>query len=101
VKIKVEQSGGFAGISSSNEVDSGELPPSIKGTVRELLDKRRLPPTKDPGRRKVVADCIIYKIIIRNGKEDRVFEFNEREMESSIKSLINYIQKNSQKACEI
>ena len=35
--IKIEQSGGFAGISSSNEMDSGELPRSLEAMIRPLV----------------------------------------------------------------
>ena len=43
MKIKLEQSGGFAGISSTSEQDIHKLPPSIQKTVRDLMDGKQLP----------------------------------------------------------
>ena len=74
LKIKVERSGGFSGISSSTEMDVDKLPSSIEGTVRELLDKRKLPSMKNPERRKGAADYINYKITIQNGNKNHVIK---------------------------
>jgi hypothetical protein len=97
VKIKVERSGGFAGIPSSIEMDSDKLPSSIIGKVRELLDNRKLPSLKNPGRHKSAADYLNYKITIQNGKKNHVIECSELEMDDNVKSLVNYLQKNSKK----
>ena len=40
MKIKLERSGGFAGIPSSNEVNSDELPPKLLNIIREYLDEK-------------------------------------------------------------
>lgn len=97
MKIKVERSGGFAGISSSNEMDTNKLPRSLEDKVKELLGKKQLPFAKALTRPKGAADYLNYKITIRNGKEDHVIECNDLEMDSSMKSLVSYIQKNSKK----
>jgi hypothetical protein len=96
VKIKVERSGGFAGISSSNEIDAEELPLSLEGTLQKLLDKKKVPMSKNFKRSKGAADYLNYKITIRDGKKDHVTECNELEMDNSLKSLVNYVQKNSE-----
>lgn len=98
MKIKIEQSGGFAGISSTNEIDADKLPSSLEGTVRGLLDTKKLPLTKGLKQPKGAADHLNYKITIRNKKQDHVIEFNEFDMDSSLKSLIKYIQNNSEKS---
>ena len=97
LKIKVERSGGFAGISSSTEMDVDKLPASIEGTVRELLDERKLSSMKDPGRRKGAADYLNYKITIQNGNKNHVIDCSELAMDDNIKSLVSYLQKNSMK----
>jgi hypothetical protein len=97
VKIKIERSGGFAGISSLNELDSDKLPPSLQNTVKDLLDKKKLSSTKGLGRPKGAADYLNYKITIQDGKKDHVIECNEFDMDSTVKSLISFVQKNSKK----
>ena len=45
----------------------------------------------------MLGDHLSYKITISDGKEDHVIECNEYEMNSRVKSLVRYIQKNSNK----
>ena len=97
MKIKIERSGGFAGITSSNELDSDKLPPSLQSTVKDLLDKKKLSLTKDLGRPKGGADYLNYTITIQDGKKDKVIECNEFDMDSTVKTLVNFVQKNSKK----
>jgi hypothetical protein len=97
VRIKVERSGGFAGISSSNEIDADKLPTAIGGTVRELLRMRRPRANKDTGRLKGAADYLTYKITIQDGKKNHVIECKEFDMDDSLKSLVGYVQKTSNK----
>ena len=97
VKIKIERSGGFAGISSTHEMDADKLPPMLDETVRKLLDENKTSVTKGLKRPRRAADYLDYKITLQDGKNDHVIKCNELEMDSSLKSLISYIQKNSKK----
>jgi len=97
VKIKIEQSGGFAGISSSNEIDAAKLPASLEGTVRELLAAKKISLMSGLGRPTGAADHLNYKITIENGNKKHVIKCNELEMDTTVKSLINYIKKNSKR----
>lgn len=97
MKIKVERSGGFAGILSSTEMDTDKLPSSIESTVRELLDRRKTTPTKSQRPTKGAADYHNYKITIQNGKKNHVIECSEFGMDDNVKSLVSYMQKNSKK----
>jgi hypothetical protein len=97
MKIKLERSGGFAGITSSNEMDTDKLPSSLQNTVKDLLDKKELSITKDLRRPKGAADYLNYTITIQDGKKDHVIECNEFNMDSTVKSLISFVQKNSKK----
>ena len=97
MKIKLERSGGFAGITSSNEMDTDKLPPSLQDTVKDLLDKKKLSLTKSFGRPKGAADYLNYTITIQDGKNDHVIECNEFDMDSTVKSLVSFVQKNSKK----
>lgn len=97
MKIKIEQNGGFAGLSAYNEIDADKLPPPLEGTIRELLDGRKLLLTKALRRPKGAADYLNYKITIQSGMKDHVIECSELDMDSSLKSLVNYVKKNSKK----
>lgn len=97
MKIKLERSGGFAGITSSNEMDNDKLPPSLQSTVKDLLDKKKLTLAKDLGRPKGAADYLNYTITIQDGKKEHVIECNEFDMDSTVKSLVSFIQKQSKK----
>ena len=82
---------------SSTEMDADKLPPSIEGTVRELLDERKPSSMKNSGRPKGAADYLNYKITIQNGKKNHVIDCSEFGMDDNIKSLVSYLQKNSMK----
>jgi len=97
MKIKIEKSGGLAGISSSHEMDADELPSSLEELVGELLNSTKSPLKMTIKKPTGAADCLNYKITIGNGKLGRVIECNELAMDSSMKSLVSYIQKNSEK----
>jgi len=94
VKIKVERSGGFAGISSTNELNVDKLPFLLEGTVRELLNTKR---TKALTLPKNAVDYFRYKITIQDGNNDNVIECIDTQMNDSLKSLVSYVQKNSMK----
>ena len=98
MKIKIERSRGFAGISSSHELDSDKLPPSIERAVKALLygrakDGKRLLAREILRRPKGAADHLSYKITIQTGGKDHVIECNEVDMNNNVKSLVSYVQK--------
>lgn len=97
MKIKLERSGGFAGITSSNELDTDKLPCSLQSTVKDLLEKKKLSLKEGLGKPKGFADYLNYRITIQDGKKDNVIELNEVDMDSTVKSLVSFIQKNSKK----
>lgn len=94
MKIKIEQSGGFSGISLSKEMETDELPTPLENTIKELLDEKRTHLPKG-SRRRGAADYLNYKITIQNGNKDHVIECNEHDMDNNMRSLISYVKKNS------
>jgi hypothetical protein len=97
LRIKIERSGGFAGILSSSEMDVDKLPPSLGRTVRNLLGGANSTLTIGSKPPDGSADYLCYKISIQNGMKNHVVECNEFEMDNSVKSLVSYVQKNSKK----
>jgi len=94
LKVKIERSGGFAGIISSSELITDKLPPSFEVTVRELLSPKKSLQSLNPGPRSGSADYLNYKITIQNGMKKRVLKCNELGMDSKLKSLVKYVENN-------
>lgn len=96
MKIKVERSGGFAGIPLSNEVDIKDLPSEIMTTARKLSNQK-----SNRFQRKEAlkgsADHYNYRISIENGLKRKVIECSEYDIQGELKSLIKYVEKNSDK----
>lgn len=84
-------------MSSCDELDSDKLPTSLEDKVRELLDTKKSTLTKSLMPTKGSADFLNYKITLSDGKKAKVIECNELGMDSDVKSLVSYIQKNSEK----
>lgn len=84
-------------MSSTNEIDADKLPHSLESTVMDLLDPGMLLLTKGLKQPKGAGDYFNYKITIRKGNKDHVVECNEIQMNDSIKSLVSYVQKKSEK----
>jgi hypothetical protein len=96
VKIKIERSGGFGGITSSSELNADKLSPVLDGTVRKLLDNKgagMLKSTMPKG----AADYMNYKITLEEGPRNSVIECNQFDMDDDLKSLIRYVESKSRK----
>jgi len=98
VKIKVERSGGFAAISISNEMDTKDLPSVLAATANNIMRIQKsssLPKRSAPIGS---ADHYIYRISFQDGVKRRVVECNQYTIQDDMKSLIEYIEKNSKKS---
>jgi hypothetical protein len=97
VLIKVERSGGLAGIPISNVMDVNELPSKLMSIAKKIMmDKKSFSiPKSYP---KGAADHYTYKISILDGANRRVVECTQYDTTDDLKSLIKYIEKNSK--CE-
>ena len=96
LKINIERSGGFGGITSSNEMNADNLSPVLEGTVRKLLDDKGSGMLKGT-RPKGAADYVNYKITLEEGPRNSVIECNQFNMDSDLKSLIRYVENRSRK----
>jgi hypothetical protein len=94
VRIKVERSGGFAGISTSNEMDAKDLPSELVTKTKKIMeDKTRSLSLKSSP--KGAADHYTYKISILDGANRRVIECNQFNIQDDLKSLVKYIESKS------
>ena len=95
MKIKVERTGGFAGITTSNEIDSDDLPASMTNSVRHLLNGKAL--TTMPSIPKGAADHLNYKITIQNGNTGKTVECNQYNMSKQLKEIIKFVEEKSKR----
>ena len=91
--IKIERSGGLAGLRKTAEIDSKNLPASLVTSAKKLMNEIEQPlQMKSKG-----ADYYNYKISIQDGKQRKVIECTQFSIQDELKSLINYVEKNSKK----
>ena len=95
--IKVERSGGFAGIPVSNEIDAKILPTALVTKLNKIMKDKNSStlPIKDTPRG--AADHYTYKISIQDGVNLKVIECNQFNIEDDLKSLVKYIENSGRK----
>jgi Emfourin len=97
LKIRVERSGGLAGIPISNEMDEKDLPSALIRTAKKIMEKTKsysLPSKSTP---RGAADHYSYKISIMDGAIKRVIECNQYDLHDDLRSLIKYVEKHPNK----
>jgi hypothetical protein len=97
LRIKVERSGGFAGMTVSNEMDSKDLPSALKDMAQKILEDKNVSSPSMMSTPKGSADHFTYKISIQDGANQNVIESNQFDIQDNLKTLVNYIEKNSNK----
>jgi hypothetical protein len=95
VKIKVERSGGLAGIPISNEMDIKDLPSALISTAKKIIEHKEAPSLSMKSSPRGAADLYSYKISIQDGADRKIIECNEYDIQDDLKSLVKYIEKNS------
>jgi emfourin len=97
LRIRVERSGGFAGIPISNEIDSKDLPSALIHTVKKIVEDKRVSSLSMKLPPRGAADHFTYKISIQDGVNLSVVECNQYNIDDDLKSLVKYIETNSTK----
>lgn len=95
--IKVERSGGFAGIASSNEIETNTLPDVIVTTVNRIKKDQGSFSSLLHSSPKGSADYFTYKITIQDGPKKSIIECNQLNVPDNLRSLIRYVETNSKK----
>jgi hypothetical protein len=95
VKVKIELSGGFSGITRSYQAHSDDLPSSLVANVRKNLKNYELSSPVLRLAPKSAADYQTYKITIEDGSKSRVIECNECNIQDDLKILVKYLEKHS------
>jgi len=97
VRIRVERSGGLAGIAISNEMDAKDLPSALIRTAKKIIEDKKVSSLPMKSSPRGAADHYTYKISIQDGRNQRVIECNQYNIEDDLKSLVNYIERNSKR----
>lgn len=95
--IRIERSGGLAGIPITNEFNTEHLPSVLKNQIEKIVDNKRAFSLPSKGAPRGAADHYIYKISIGEGEGKRTIICNEYDLQDDIKSLIKQLEKLSKK----
>jgi hypothetical protein len=93
VIIRIERSGGLAGLSVSKKMDSKDLPATLILKARKIMMDRKLSELPLKSMTKDGADYYSYKIWIQDGDERKVIECNEFNIGDDLKSIVKYVEK--------
>ena len=83
--IHFKREGGFAGLSTSKDVDETDLPENI----RKLL--KRLPEVKTKTGKSLRRDGFKYTIEVEGGEKATKYTINEEDVPEAIAPLIEYL----------
>ena len=97
VRIRVERSGGFAGIPIANEIDSKNLPPTLVTKLNKIIENAKSPKLPLSATPRGAADHFTYKILVKDGEKETVIECNQYSLEDDLRSLVKYVERNSEK----
>jgi len=97
VIIKVERSGGFAGIPICNQIDSKDLPSTLVLKLNKIMGITKADSLSSRGTPKGAADHFTYKISVKDGSSERVIECNQYDLQDDLKSIIKYVEGYSKK----
>lgn len=111
MKIHLERSGGFAGLTNSATVDTQALAPKDAKELQNLIQKSKLfersgkytqqSDSQQTGRnaitKKGAADYFTYKITIQTGNEEQSMECNDVDIQADVKGLVDFVTKHGQK----
>jgi hypothetical protein len=92
MRIRLERSGGFAGIKLSTSVDTEELGAEQAGKIRNMVEGAAffgLPETIKSAR--PMPDRFIYRIQVEEGSRAKVVEVDEASLPDQLKPLVKHL----------
>jgi hypothetical protein len=91
----VERTGGFTGMPQYSEIKTDNLPSSLEPTLKKIMNSKKTAlAMKSPP--KGAADYYTYKISIKDGRIEGTIVCNQYDIQDDLKSLIKYVEKNSE-----
>ncbi len=95
VIVRVERTGGIAGISQYSEMNSDDLPTSLKTTLSKVVNDNIGSANSLKSIPKGAADHYTYKITVDDGSNQKVIECNQYDIHDNLKSLVTYVEKHN------
>jgi hypothetical protein len=95
VRIRVERSGGFAGLPMIKEVDGKDIPQNLVSAVRKIMKNKNSSLISSKPIPRGAADHYSYKISIQDGANQDVIECNQYDVQDELKPLIKYVERYS------
>jgi Emfourin len=92
VRIRVERSGGFAGLPMIKEVDGKDIPQNLVSAVRKIMKNKNSSLISSKPIPRGAADHYSYKISIQDGANQDVIECNQYDVQDELKPLIKYVE---------
>ena len=93
MRVSLERSGGFAGISRTHSISSGELPPEEAQKVADLVEQAgffELPPvihSTEPG-----ADRFQYKITVESEQGSHTVQVDEAAVPPRLQPVLTWMK---------
>jgi Emfourin len=95
MKIEIERSGGFAGLTKTITVDTEDLPSEMADNIKKhLADTKSKSSSTVMSKKKRVADSYFYRISGQLGKKKQEIELNESDVDDELKFFIDYVFRN-------
>ena len=84
-------------MSESVESDSDDLPSTLETIAKKMMKSTKKLPLTSKSTPKGAADHYTYKISIKDGVNEKMIECNQHNIQGDLKSLIKYVERNSNK----
>ena len=95
MKIRFQQTGGFAGLSKSCELDTEHMSAEDAATLRSLVEQTKLETIATPEPAGRVRDACNYIITIEGDGQSRHVAANDHNLPESSRALVRFLQKHA------
>jgi len=93
--VKVQRTGGFAGMPTYSEMNSDDLPINLKATLTKLAADTMRSSKSSKSLPKGAADHYSYSITVDDGANQQVIECSQYDIQDDLKSIIKYVEQHS------
>jgi len=101
MKIYLESSGGFAGVSNSSFLDTESMVPEEKQKVQEIIKATNffdLPVESEIKPKPGSADYINYKITVDEGHRKHTIRTNDITLPAKLRDLVTFLESKAEKS---
>ncbi|MEB3358035.1 MAG: protealysin inhibitor emfourin [Synechococcales bacterium] len=94
MKIRFRQTGGFAGLSQSAELDTSQLPPTEATQIEQLVDQASFWEMRPP-QRQIFPDQEQYSVTIESEGRSRTLHMGRSKIPPALKPLIDRLARDA------